>query len=195
MPITWTYVTAPSAEPVTREEAKLHLHEDGAEQDTYIDGLIAAAREYFEGATGRALMPCTIREKFDDFPESGCPIRLAVSPVRSVSSVTYLDTAGTSTTLAASNYRVDSDSEPARIEEAYATAWPVTRGVVNGVTIDYPAGYATAADVPQSMKHCLLLLIGHWFENREAVNVGNIVSTFPLAVQSLIDRWALYTRG
>ena len=31
------------------------------------------------------------------------------------------------------------------------------------------------------------LLIGHWYANREAVNVGNIVSELPFAVETLLD--------
>jgi hypothetical protein len=29
-------------------------------------------------------------------------------------------------------------------------------------------------------------MIGHWFSNREAVNVGNIVSEMPLGAQALL---------
>lgn len=193
MPITWTYVTPPSSEPVTLQEAKLHLREDGTEQDTLIESLITAARELFEGSTGRVLMPQTIREKFDCFPESGCPIKLAVSPARSVTSIGYVDSDGAAATMATADYRVDTDSEPARIEEAYGTTWPTTQEVINAVSVDYAAGYSSASAVPTSIKQCLLLLIGHWYEQREAVNVGNVVNELPLAVRTLMQRWTLYT--
>ena len=48
------------------------------------------------------------------------------------------------------------------------------------------AGYGAAAAVPAAIKQAMLLLIGHWFANREAVNVGNIVTAMPLAVEALI---------
>lgn len=38
----------------------------------------------------------------------------------------------------------------------------------------------------------MLLLIGHWYANREAVNVGNITSELPLGVDALLmqhRRW------
>lgn len=38
----------------------------------------------------------------------------------------------------------------------------------------------------------MCLLIGHWYENREAVNVGNITSTFDLAVESLLQPYRIY---
>ncbi|RAY20178.1 hypothetical protein DP180_13760 [Enterobacter kobei] len=33
----------------------------------------------------------------------------------------------------------------------------------------------------------LMLLVGHWFENREQVNVGNIVTAFPFGFESLLQ--------
>ena len=33
----------------------------------------------------------------------------------------------------------------------------------------------------------LMLLVGHWFENREPVNVGNIVTTLPFGFESLLQ--------
>lgn len=37
----------------------------------------------------------------------------------------------------------------------------------------------------------ILLLVGHWFANREAVNIGNITSVIPMAADMLISalRW------
>lgn len=33
----------------------------------------------------------------------------------------------------------------------------------------------------------LMLLVGHWFENREPVSVGNTVTTFPFGFESLLQ--------
>jgi len=38
----------------------------------------------------------------------------------------------------------------------------------------------------------MLLLIAHWYENREAVVVGTITATLPLAVQSLLQPHKIY---
>ena len=53
----------------------------------------------------------------------------------------------------------------------------------------YQAGYASNDAVPASLRHAALLLIGHWYENREAVNVGNIVQDVPLAYDALISAY------
>lgn len=56
----------------------------------------------------------------------------------------------------------------------------------------YPQDAALPADdpnglvIPASAKAAILLTLGHLYENREAVNVGNIVTEMPMGVQSLL---------
>jgi uncharacterized phiE125 gp8 family phage protein len=54
------------------------------------------------------------------------------------------------------------------------------------IQVTYVAGYGAAASVPQKYKQAMLLLIGHWYENRETVIVGTISGPIALAVDSLI---------
>ena len=42
-----------------------------------------------------------------------------------------------------------------------------------GIQIQYEAGYATP---PMALRQAMLLLIGHWYQNREAVQVGSYAS-------------------
>ena len=46
-----------------------------------------------------------------------------------------------------------------------------------------PDGLSIADDILLA----LMLLVGHWFENREPVNVGNTVTTFPFGFESLLQ--------
>ena len=193
MPISITVVSPASAEPITLDEAKRHLREDGSDQDELITGLIVAAREYVEGGSDRVLMPQTVRQYFDDFPCDGEPMRLSVHPIRSVSAIGYIDSDGDEITLDASDYRVDSVSTPARITPAFGETWPTSQGVINGVYVNVAAGYSDAASVPRALRQAILLLIGHWYENREAATDFERKEV-PLAVQSLIARWSVYTQ-
>ncbi len=62
--------------------------------------------------------------------------------------------------------------------------------------------YATAAEVPEgdetalvlndSIRAAMLLMVGHWYENREAVIVGSISSELPLAVECLLHPYREY---
>ncbi|EPZ2492062.1 head-tail connector protein [Enterobacter hormaechei] len=42
------------------------------------------------------------------------------------------------------------------------------------------------------VKAAMLLLIGHWYANREAVNIGNITSAVPFAVEALLQPYRIY---
>lgn len=172
--------TPPTAEPVTLEEARLHLRVSDDSEDEQLDGLIKAAREYVETRIDRALMTQTIRLSLDRFP--AYEIRLPKPPLQSVTSVQYIDGAGATQTVSASDYRVDTYTEPGRIEPV--TVWPVADARVAAVRVTYVAGFTSAALVPQTIKQAMLLLMTHWYENRSAV--GRPGGPVELAVASLL---------
>ena len=165
-----TRTAVPSAEPVTRVEAKLHLRIDHTDEDATIDDLIRVARDLVEHDTGRALITQTWVLRLDAFPDT---IELPRPPLQSVTSVEYVDTAGDTQTLTAdTDYTVDKYPCLGRIVPAYAQSWPTTRDVVNAVVVTYVAGYGdNARDVPQPLQQAMKLLIGEGFENREAATV------------------------
>lgn len=171
-----TLVTKPTEEPVTLDEAKAHLRVESTAEDALIQALIAAAREYAESVTGRQLVTATWDLKLDAFPADGAAIELPKAPLRSITSVTYVDTAGATQTWASGKYVVDAPSGPealpGRLAPAYGESYPATRDTLNAVTIRFEAGYGTAADVPQAIKQAMLLHIGHLYENRQSVVVG-----------------------
>lgn len=60
----------PAEEPVTLDEAKVHLRVDTNADDDYISGLIAVAREQVEVDTGRAMIKRTYQLILDNFPNA-----------------------------------------------------------------------------------------------------------------------------
>jgi len=201
MPLSLSRTSAPSKEPVTTAEAKTHLRVDTNAEDSYIDALVTAAREHVEQVTRRALITQTWELSLDDFPDSiwfdepfepwirhgEKPILIPRSPLQSITKIEYVDTDGTTQTLSASKYRVDSKSEPARVTEAEGEVWPTTDMVTNGVTVTFEAGYGdNPSDVPQSIRHAIKLLIGNWYEHREQSVVGGSFSELPRAVDALL---------
>lgn len=179
-------ITDPAEEPVSLTEAKAHLRVDIDDDDTFIASLITAAREYVEGAAHRAFVTQTWRLNLDEWPGDD-EIELPRPPLQSVTSITYKDSDGTTTTWSSSEYEVDTDSEPGRVKLAYGYSWPsATLAATNPIKITFVAGYGDAEDVPQKWKQAILLLLGHWYENREATIAGTIQRSIPLAVDSLI---------
>lgn len=184
-------ILGPASEPITIAEAKVHLRveSDFTDDDTLITALIVAARQGAEHMTGRALIPQTLELALDEFEEE---ISLLRPPLASVSSVKYVDADGVLQTLSTSDYILDDHSAPARVVPAYGTSWPSTRCQPNAVLIRYVAGYANAAAVPQEIKQWMLLRIGVMYENREEVNIGNIVTEMPF-VDCLLDAYKVWS--
>lgn len=180
-------VTAPAVEPIALADAKTHLRVDATAEDTLITSLIVAARQHAENVTQRGLITQAWDLQLDAWP-NGDEIRIPLPPLQSITSVKYYDTAGTEYTMTASDYIVDTKSEPGRIVLAYGKSWPsTTLRPAAGVLVRFVAGYgAAAANVPDAIIAALKLHIGHLHEHREAVNVGNIVNELPLAYDALL---------
>jgi len=157
--VSLSLVTAPATEPISLADAKLHCKVDVDEENDLFNSWRVGAREYAETFTHRALVTQTWDDKRRDFPWGGDPIWLPKGPLISVTSVTYLDTAGVSQTWSSSLYTVDAPSGPkARagcIVPNYGQVYPATRAVINAVTIRFVAGYGDAAAVPSLIKACL----------------------------------------
>lgn len=186
-----TLVTAPAAEPIDLAEAKLHLRVDHTDDDTLIDGLIVAARQYAEMVTRRALVTQTWDWKMDAYPAS--PFLVPLPPLQSVTSITYTDTNGSAQSWATTEYDVDAPAgdfaDFGRIALGYGVSYPSTRGELNAVTIRFVAGYGLAAAVPQQIKQAMYLLIGHLYENRETVIVtgrGELIGQMPMGTDFLL---------
>lgn len=166
--LTYKVVTAPASEPITTAEAKLHCRVDLSDDDVPIAAWIVAAREEVERLSGMALVSQTLELVMHCWPDCD-RIKLPRPPLTSVTSVKYKDYTGAETTWDPANYLVGVDSIPGVLGLAWNAVWPsVVLYPVEPIRIRYVAGFASAADVPQSLKQAMLLLIGHWYENREA---------------------------
>lgn len=186
-------VTQPVVEPVTLSEAKVHCRVDITDDDTYIAALITVARQYIEtiARPRLALLEQTWRYVADYWPASDT-LELRPYPLRSVTSVSYTDVDGVTSTVPSTDYLVDTTSEPGRIRLKTAASWPSdTLAELNGLKIEFVAGFgATPASVPTTLRQALLLLVGHWYENREPImQSGAMPKEIPLAFQALMQHW------
>ena len=182
-----TLLTPAASYPVTRAESKLHCRVDGTADDGLIDGLIAAATDYVEQYTGRAIMGQTWKLSLDAFSES---ILLPKGPVQSVTSVQYFDTNGDIQTASASLYTFDAASDPSWIVVNSDVSWPDTLDGVNAVNVTFVAGYSS---VPAAIKKACLLLIGDWYRGRENTLIGtNQPMEMPHAVTALLCNYRAY---
>ncbi|MFD1675411.1 head-tail connector protein [Alicyclobacillus fodiniaquatilis] len=179
-------VTAPANEPLGLDDVKTYLRVDGDDEDTFITSLITAARTYCETFQNRAYLTQTFDLTLDHFPRF--PLSLPRPPLQSVESFTYIDKDAVSTLWDVSNYIVDMDSEPGRIGLAYGIFPPrVTLQPMSGVKIRFTAGYGDVDAVPAVVKQAMTMLIGHWYEHREAVLTGTASKEIEFAVTALLS--------
>jgi len=180
--------TTGPAEPLTLEDARAHIraYSDVTAEDSLIESLITAARAYAENFTNRVLLTQTWDLVLDAFPAG--ILELPQAPLQSIDSVLYIDSDGAEQTLAASAYKVDAVTDPGRVAPAYGALWPMTRAEPNAVTIRFVAGYGdAAAAVPMPIKQAMLLMVGHLYQNREAVQAEGDFYRLPLGVEALLS--------
>lgn len=175
-----TLITPATAWPVTLDQAKAHCRVESGDEDDLLTGLIAAAAGHIEDYSGRAIGSQTWELSLDQFSPA---ILLSKGPVSAIISVKYVDLAGVLQTASPLLYSADLISDPQWVVLNGDSSWPVTLDTVNAVTIRFTTGYA---EVPAAIRQACLLLIGHWYANREAVNVGNVATQLPLAVEYLL---------
>lgn len=183
---------APTTEPVSSAEAKLHSRVDHSTDDDIFTRLIEVARRQCEQISGWAFITRTYTVQLDQWPFYP-QIKLPYPPLQSVSSIEYVTDDGTNNTFDSANYIVDTHSTPGRIVLKLNESWPSETLQVGGaITITYVAGFGAANDVPDQYKQAMLLLIGHLYENRESVVVQQGVSQ--IAIPQAVD-WLLRTDG
>lgn len=175
-----TRTTDAATEPLTTAEAKTHLRVTHSDDDTYIAALIAAARQAVESYCNRSLITQTWEATFDCFDNSR--LRLPYPRLISVTTVHYKDSNGDYQLYAASNYEVNSAAEPGQIRFINTPSY--NSEYENPLKVTYTAGYGAASDVPENLKVAIKLLIGHWYEMREAaVAVSGGMKEIPLGLQ------------
>jgi uncharacterized phiE125 gp8 family phage protein len=188
-------VTAPTLFPVTPSEAKTHCRVEIDADDTYItDILIPAATEFCEAHIDghRQIMSATYDLPIAEFWEG--PLPLPRPPLQSVTSLKYYDTDGTLTTLASTYYLTRIPfRQPGSIERAPDQTWPSLQSDRRlPIVVRFVGGWSTAALVPKRIKQAVLMLVGHWYVNREAV--GQAGEEMAMAVDSLLklEQWGSY---
>lgn len=179
-----TITSAPASEPVTLDQVKAQSRIETTDEDIYLNGLIAAARAHVESMCGLRIITQTIAAKCDAFADLAT---LPFGPVASVSSITYVDVTGATQTVPGSVYETRADGLSASIVLKSGQAWPT---IQTGSRITVTAVCGTAA-APEEIKQAMLMLIAHWYVNREAVGQNN-VAPMPMAVDALLANWRRY---
>ncbi len=170
--MTLTVLAPPAVEPVSLDEAKLHLRVTYADEDALIVRLLTAARQRVEAALGLALIATGLRETLDGWPLApDGSLELARGPLLGVSAIALAQASGPPTLLDPALYAPDVGSRPGRVRPAVwrGLGWPAPGVAYGGLSLDYTAGFGPApGDTPEPLRQAILLLAGWAFENRDA---------------------------
>jgi uncharacterized phiE125 gp8 family phage protein len=161
-------IVAPTWEPIELADAALQVRQDSSDDDDHLLSLITEAREFVERHTGECLPVRTLELSMDGF---GCHRRITLPrfPLIEVQSVTYTAEDGTEYTLSTDYYEVDTKSTPGGIVLKRGYVWPsLTLTAVNGVVIQYTAGYDTPEEIPSGYIKAMKLLITHSYRRADA---------------------------
>ena len=175
-------LAAPTAQPVSLAVAKQHLRiaADDTDMDAEVSRLIRAATARAQKATGRALAVQSWRLILDRFPKGA--ISIPLPPLRSVEAIAYTDVSGVEQDLDESTYLVNPFGLIGQVTPAMGKCWPATASQDMALRIDFTAGYD---EVPEDILAAILLLVGHFDQNREAATTGSL-SVLPLGVDALL---------
>jgi len=156
--------------------------DDDNTQDTFITSLIAPARAFVERHSRFLFVSGTRTATFSRW---GGYLEIFRQPITSITSITYTDDTGTTT--AYTGFLVSIGDYSTRISPAIDGSFP-TLGTGGLITVTYVGGaLASTAEEYIIGKRAMLILIGHWFEYREASATGAISTEVDLTVKSLLE--------
>lgn len=186
MRVSCSRLVGPTAEAVALSTVQTHLRVASNDETAYIQDLIAVARDMVENFTGRALLTSTWLAACQNWPCDKL-LPLSVAPVASLTNVKYYAQGATTlTTLDAANYSLTAGVTPAQIVFAEGFAAPELADRPDAVQVTFVAGAATAADVPPTLKHALLLTVANFYDRRAAVEDVKFTE-LPLGLRHLLE--------
>ncbi len=180
--------TAAVVLPLSLNEVKAHvgLPDSDESKDPQLIGILRGVTTACERYTRRTFIDTVWTMWMDRFPGkklpwwSGVrqmadteitdltePIFVPRPPISSIVSIKAHNSDGTTTTVTASDYIVDTAREPGRVALTASSTWPSgPLRTINGVEIEFVAGYGpVGSDVPDPIRTAILLSISYIRDN------------------------------
>jgi uncharacterized phiE125 gp8 family phage protein len=174
-------------EPVSLEEvrAQCRIDSDIIDENTLLEGLISTAREFCEQHTGRHFAAKTLH-----YIGTWCANQIELSPnLTAVNFIEYRDTDNIAQSFADTEYYVNTASLVGAVIP-YGS-WPSTYAThPQPVTIEFEVGDTDIegnSTCAHTVKQAILLLVAHWYENREASNIGAVSKEIEFSVGALLS--------
>lgn len=167
-----TTTIPPASEPVSTADAKTHLRVDSSSEDSYIAGLVSAARSHAETYTKRAFVSATRTAKFCQWPGRSTEDHweIPLPPYAAFGGMTYTDEDGIEQTPSIGSlppflfgYMLDGMY---RIAPAQGETLPTIQpGNQSPITFIYLSGSAVSA-VDPAIVAAIKMIVSDLYENR-----------------------------
>ncbi|MCG1029308.1 phage gp6-like head-tail connector protein [Virgibacillus halodenitrificans] len=157
-------ITYPANSPIKLDLVKDYLRIDYGEEDALIQGMINAAISHTENFTRRSLSIKTYELTLNKYKNR---VKLPKPPFVSLDSVK------------------DENLQPIEhvVLEEDGTAFVVFENSFEKAIITYQSGYE---EMPKPIEQAILMLVSHFYENRELAIVGTSVVKLPFSVEALL---------
>lgn len=164
-------------------------------EDTLLQSLIVVARKEVEAITNRALITQTWDLFLDRFTYCN-HIDIPLGNLQTITHVKYKDCDAVETALTSTtDYIVDTGTadQCGAVVLAYNASWPsFTAYPLDPVSIRFTCGYgATAASVPEPLRHAIKIIVADLYENRESNIIGPQMNALK-TVERLLGSYRLW---
>lgn len=167
--------------PLSLADAKAHIRVDYDDDDALITSLAAAACNAIAEDVGRVL---TAETWTVAVPRQNGDLILPVRPVRSITNIAYFDRDDAPQTATVSDFYLFAHPDRPVVRPKDGKQWPDARERDDAITLTLSVGLTA---VPDELLAAAKLLLGHWYEHREAVATGQTPAELPMAVRYLCD--------
>ena len=198
---------------VSLAEAKQHLRVTANDDDTYIGGLISMALDACSNYLGYSIKKSTAKYGFDSLtgspalinPVNGLNIPsgnyLRVnSRVLAINSVSYVNDSQVITAFAGADWITAPDPMGNYTRNIFINTAPdsITDDTIKYI-IEVSEGFNIVGTLsvdpdtifPMSIKHAALLLVGQYYDNRNAIVVGTTQAKISLGFEYLLDPYKI----
>lgn len=166
-------VQGPLSEPVGVDEAKAQIRVTHNLEDVAINRMVRAARARIENkeAIGQIFVRQSRRLILNQFPSCRKKIEIPKVPVRSIESITYVDSDGDTQIWDSSKYETNLDAFFPQIRPISTESYPATMDTLGAVTVNYIAGRVVGFTANASTD--LISAPGHGFSDDDDVLLSN----------------------
>jgi uncharacterized phiE125 gp8 family phage protein len=180
-------LTSSSFAVATVEQARNQCNVSHREDDSFLKAAIAAAGQYIERQLECSIGASAYTITLDRFPVGSAPLPLPIWPIAEITAIRYVDSENEEQTLSLSTIATPANDGRTAMARKNWEPWPTTKRTPNAVEVDVTAGWSNANAIPAPLVQCALMLVAHWYLNRESVTIGHVSREMEFSVNALLD--------